>query len=233
MLPIIAALVLGQTAVAVDPLRDPPAPSQLREWLPYQGHLAFNGMLFGGRNTLGVDAYFGRTLGVGEFGRTGHGAGWFWGFGAHGTFGATQAEACRGSAYCVGRWIVGPSVRAGRAWAFLRKGEDRPWPDGYAYLEATGFLGRTALEAAPLVPADPFLEAGARFALAANLVGWTRFATSGLDGGFSGSGGGNELIAVLLWLTLAFTNHFELNLEMSRGVAGRQVRMGFAIGSGF
>lgn len=231
LLPLLA-LLLSQAPPAGaewDPSERAP---NLREWLPYQGHLAFNGMTWGPQRTLGVDVYFGRAVGVGEFGRSGHGGGWFWGYGGHGTFGATQSYACRARDFCVGRWIVGPSLRAGRAWAFFRN-EERPWPDGYAYLEAVGFLGRTELEAAPLVPANPFLEAGARFALAVNLVGWTRFATGGLDRAFTGNGGGNELVAIVIWLAMAFTNHFELDLEVSRGVAGPLMRGGFSIGSGF
>lgn len=223
-------VVAQQTPLALE--TSAPEPSRLREWLPWQGHLTFNAMSFAPKRTLGVDAYFGRAVGVGEFGPTGQGGGWFWGYGAHGTFGATQANACRTTSYCVGRWIVGPSIRGGRAWGFFRD-EERTWPDGYAYAEAVAFVGRTVLESAPLIPQDAFLEAGARFAVAVNLVGWTRLATSGMESGFGGSSGGNELVAILLWLTLAFTNHFELNLEVSRGVAGPLVRGGFSIGSGF
>lgn len=232
VLSLIAAALVAQAPTAAERLWDPtPQPGVLRPWLRWQGHLAFNGMLAAPKRTLGVDAYFGRVVGVGEYGPTGHGGGWFWGYGGHGTFGGTQADACVRGQYCVGRWIVGPAIRGGRAWAYFRD-EDEPWPDGYAYLEAFAFLGRTALEPAPLVPGDGFLEAGARFALAVNLVGWTRLATSGLES-TSFSSGGNELAAVLIWLALAFTNHFEVNLEVSRGVAGPLVRGGFSVGSGF
>lgn len=205
-----------------------------RSWMPWQGHIAFQGMLMGPLKTLGVETYLGRTSGLATFGQSGHGGGWFFGYGLHGTFGTTQAlDSCRKNDFCVGRWFLAPSARAGWAWGFLRENENVLVPDGYLYAEVAPFLGRTSIADAPLLPGTSYLEAGTRFVLGVNLVGWTRLATGGMGDALGGMHSGNELVVVLAWLALAITNHFELEVEVSRGIAGHQVRGGFTVGAGF
>ncbi|MFL5321815.1 MAG: hypothetical protein ACJ790_19285 [Myxococcaceae bacterium] len=221
----------AETVVVGKPHVDTTTP---RPWLPWQGHLAFQGMLIGSFHTLGMDAYLGRTSGLVRFEPSGHGGGGFWGYGLHATFGSTQTpHACHEAEYCIGRWFLAPSVRAGWAWGFFRVDEATPIPDGYLYGEVSPFFGRTSVDSAPLNPGSAYFENGIRFALGMNLVGWTRLATGGLGGFLAESHSADNLYAVILWLALALTNHFEANVELSRGIAGPLVRGGFSVGAGF
>lgn len=205
----------------------------VRPWVPFQGHLAFDDMFVGRVRARGVEAYVGGSRGLAEFRAQRVGSGFFVGYGGHAWFGATQSEYCRAGEFCNGRWWVGPSVRIGRAWAVAKSAENPTLPDGYAYLELVAFGGRTGVESAPLAPGQTYFERGLRLALGGNLVGWTRFAAGGLVEGGVDVGSGGDLYVVIAWLALALTNHFEVKVEWQDGIAGRSLRGGFAIGSGF